>query len=212
MKTKKIPFTIAEKTLQKVLLMLTQTDFADDVKKMRQEYLHSKVLLNNKKAKTDNLLKYTNKIEELRVKYGLSEPHFPPLAWLILFNDKEQKEINRMFNIYNHKVITDKHGGQTVYIPIYPETTINDIREILPKIKKIYEDISNDQTPKRIKRISSQNMSIVKMKSNGYTNRQILKEINDIVENKDIVDQSIIPRTLHKLRNCAKDKKNNNTI
>lgn len=202
MNDKKSHFSVVKKALQNIRLLLLNEDFSKDVKKIKQENLKSMLLAKTKEEKLKNCFIYGEKVEKLIVKYNLSSPHFIPLNWYILFNDKEQIKIEEMFNKYRYEVKTDDFGGQTIFIPIFPETTIEDLREILPVIKKAYGKPSH----KRMKRISLTNLEIADMKKIGYTNEEIKNNIKVGVDSKKIIDKSDIPKTINKLKKRSKIK------
>jgi len=193
-------FSIAEKSLQNIRLMLTErSNFANEVKKLRQEYLKSKLLAKDKLA---NLLKITEKIENLIKKYKLSAPHFIPLTWIVLYNDKEQNEIEKLFNKNFYKTIPDEYGGKTIYIPIYPETTIDDIREILPSVKSAY----GNSKKARMRKISKTSLTILEMASAGHNNSDIKTEINNNSESGKEIIKPQIPTIKYKFKK-AKNKR-----
>lgn len=193
-------FTIAEKALQNIKLMLTeQSDFSNEVKELRKEFLRSKLLETDKLA---NLLKVTEKIEKLIIKYKLSGPHFVPLLSVVLNNDRNQEEIEKMFNYNYYKVLPDGNGGKTIYIPIYPETTIDDIKKVLPTVKSAYKIPRG----KRMKRISKTSLSVLKMLNEGHNNSDIKTEINSNSGSGKEIIKSQIPVIKNRFKK-AKNKR-----
>jgi len=202
-KNKKPFFTIAQKALQNTLLKLDDKSFNREITEIRTEFLEHKEDTNkNKDGKLNDLLSTLDKVEKLRIKYKLSEPHFIAMAWVVVYN-QEPDVIDDLYNKTHFEVITNRHGEEIMYIPIYPETTIEDIREIFPTIKINAEIIYGKDKYKRFKRRPklSRNLAASRLKSLGYDNEKI-KEIlsNQLGFSEDNIIKEDIPRIINKLK------------
>lgn len=195
-------FNLINKVGQTLFLkLMNDKKFSNDVTKLRQQYLKSKLLLKNK---PDNLLKNTEKIEQLISKYKLSEPYFVPLMQVIILNNDKFENLDLYFKKDRFKILKNEFNNETIFIPIYPETTISDIKAMLPKIKEIYKDDFGKNIPKKIKKISKRNISILQLKMLGYNNKQI-KEVIDLLFSQGKVENTAeiyeIPIIINKLKN-----------
>jgi hypothetical protein len=200
-KIKMQSFNLINKVRQALLLKLANDKkFSDEVTKLRQQYMRSKLLAKNT---ANNLLKNTEKIERLISKYKLSEPYFVPLMQIIILNNDKLENLDLYFKKHRYKTIKNEFGNETIFIPIYPETTMADLRAILPKIKEEYKNNFGKNIPKRNKKISKRNILILQLKELGYNNTQIQQEINSLffqgkVENTVAIYE--IPTIINKLK------------
>jgi len=201
-KNKKSFFTIAQKALQKVLIMIGDKNFNSEITAIREKHLKQKRAANNKNTKLKNLLSTLDRVEKLRVKYKLSEPHFVAMAWVVIYN-QEPNEIDDLYKKTNFKIITNKHGEEIMYIPVYPETTIEDIREIFSVIKKNAEIVYGKENYKRLKRKPklSRDLAASRLKSFGHNNEEIKQILsNQLGFSEDNIIKEEIPKIINKLR------------
>lgn len=199
-------FSIEQKSLQNILVLLSNDTFSNDIKKLRKEYLNSKK--ENKNPSVKDLLKITDKIEKLRIKYKLSQPHFVPISWLILFDKKiPDEELKKMYRKPYYKIITNRHKEDIVYIPIYPETTIEDIRDDFAELKKISKEFyKNKDDYKRAKTRPKINRDfvILRLKRLNYSNTYIKNFINIFSDDWGLIIKDDVPKIIKDLKKSAK--------
>jgi len=124
------------------------------------------------------------------------------MAWIVIYN-QEPDIIDNLYNKTYFKVIPNKYGEKIMYIPVYPETTIEDVREIFSVIKKNTKIVYGKEKYKRFKRRPklSRDLTASRLKSIGYNNKEIGKILSS---NPNFGDNSImndeIPKILNKLK------------
>jgi len=205
---KKIPFTIAQKTLQNVLEKIADEDFRNDFKQIKKRIENNKTT-EKKEDKSKNFFSELNEIQKLRIKYKLSEPHSVALAW-ILFMENETENIDGLFRNNHYEIITNKYGEKILHIPIYPETTIEDIREIFPSIKKEAKSLYGEEKYGRLRRKPKldRNLTAHNLKLLGYNNKEINNFFKESLkfkhENIIIAD---IPKMVNRIKKSQKKGK-----
>lgn len=202
-KNKKPFFTIAQKALQNTLIMLGDKDFNREITEIRTEFLEQKDDANKiKDDKLNNLLSTLDRVEKLRIKYKLSEPHFISMAWIVVYN-QEPDLIDNLYNKTHFKVIPNKYGEEIMYIPIYPETTIEDIRGIFSTIKTNAEIVYGKENYKKLKRKPklSRDLAASRLKSLGHNNEEIKQILNNQLGfSEDNIIKEEIPKIINKLK------------
>lgn len=200
---KKNKFTIAEKSLQNVMVLLAaNNNFFNDIKKIRIKYVL-------KEPNPTNLMPLLDEAELLRIKYKLSPPHTVAISWFIIFDKKPDVNINQLFRKFEPKIYKNNYNEDILYIPIYPETTIEDVRDIWFSIMQLAEEVYNKKIKgKRIKKIENldKNFLIARLKKLGYKNKVIRQFFNhSLPENsRDTIEQAEIPKILYELKKGAK--------
>ncbi len=202
-KNKKPFFTIAQKALQNTLLKLDDKSFNYEITGIRTQFLENKENTNkNKDDKLNDLLSTLDKVEKLRVKYKLSEPHFIAMAWIVVYN-QEPDLIDDLYNKTYFKVIPNKYGEKIMYIPVYPETTIEDVRGVFSVIKKNAEIVYGKENYKRLKRKPklSRDLAASRLKSIGHSNEEIKQILNNQLGfGEDNIIKDEIPKIINKLK------------
>jgi hypothetical protein len=135
--------SIAEKCFNRVLLMVHNQQFFDDVVAIKHKHgIPEKGLVIGSKIITEDFYKYLKDIGVLRVKYNLSELHMMPLIWLIVFANSPREDLDRYINHLQFRIEPDGFGQNVLYLAIYPEMGIKDIQsdwqKIAAKAKEVY--------------------------------------------------------------------------
>jgi hypothetical protein len=130
----------------------------------------------------DETLTIFNKgVNNLRKKYNLDISYHVPLCTWMIYGDPESSSYSAD-NILWHRTLCgseDRDGEKIFTIYIYPETTMKDIQETWPDIKKQKETFYNYK-PKRtvMRRNIERDVNVVQLRKQGKKAKEIVKIIN----------------------------------
>lgn len=215
-KNKKGFFSISQKAKQNVILMLADENFNNDIEKLKEENINGRKNLIDRNKKFKHLMNILEKAQKLRVKYKLSEPHFIPIASLVIFNEnlediKMLKEIDQAYNNEFYITLDNKYGEKIMHIPIYPETTIEDIRSVFPKIKDSSKKIYGKEVYKKLKRRPKviRNVEMARLKISGSNNLEIISKLShrNIISSDETLIKEDIPIIINKVKKSVKKAK-----
>jgi len=134
-------------------------------------------------------------VKALAVKYKLSALSFRVLSDYIL---------NKNFRFIETPNFLLSDNGDSIVYNIYTDTTINDILNDWPKIKKLQEKIYGRKIKKRYPlKNFHRDFNILFLHENGITNKKIYKTINKKFP-KTTISYDDIPKIIERLRKWAR--------
>lgn len=208
MTTNKNP-NLSDRCFSRIVIMLSDINFSDDITKMRE--LYNIDIIN--KQKKFNILDKKNKnfnkdINKLRLKYKLSPVHYSALMWIIIFGTWPSRGSNGFADV-KCEIHSNDYGEEILYLPIYPETTIADIENDWGKIKKISERVYKYKYKRqKLYKKLKEDVIIRKMKEWGISHARIAKTYNNIFPNNKTISYDEVAVILNKLKKkAAKEKK-----
>lgn len=226
-KNEKQFFSLSKKANQIIWLLTNNKNFNKDAESLRKKYLTTQKKSKNKETIYENLSLLLDDAEKLRVKYGLPEPYFPLLSLFIEYGESILNENPELFyKKHQHKIIKNQYGEDVIYIPIYPETTIKDIKESFNAVKKIAEKFYwNKRRYKRLRQIPTlkNQIKVAAYKRSGLTDNEVKEKFNKELSPVDkdyCIGKNDVPKIEKKLKktarkllkNKAKKQKNKETL
>lgn len=203
-------FTFEQRIRQDILLLTVNEDFMLDVEVIKKKY--------NLPLNTDDYDEYSdgpeflksddykNDFYNLRRKYIIPESHDLTLEFYLLHGHINFD--NGIFDSLWHLNPGAKtnNNDNCIILKIYPDTTLKDIQENWPRIKKYKDKILNREVEKKVKiKNLDRDLEILKLKKEGKSSSEIISIINkDIRFNKVILGYEDISKIIERLKLMSK--------
>lgn len=199
-------FGFEEKIIQDISLLMVRDDFSDEIKKLHEKYDY--FFANYDTTEEGEPIGYEKEWDEfgdeigkLREKFKLSEMYDSYLE-LFIQTGTLMKQHNSGFihlNPYN-KVVNEKN---CITIQIFPETSLNDIIDNWPRIKRAVDVLPVAFTGRKNKIENlERDLEIFQSKKEGLPSKKIAKKINEKYK-AVVLGYSDIPVIIKRLKDRA---------
>jgi len=174
--------TIAEKCFQRVVLLTADDKFFKDIVAIKRKYgIPEGGITPDNRIPEGQFNDCLKEIEQLRVKYNLSQLHSAPLVWLILFAKWPRENLEDYIDYINFKIEKDKYGQDVLYLAVYPEMGIKDIQNNWKRITKKVKDVYGyEHTKQRIRKNLFRDYYINYFRKIGFPHKKIASIIENV--------------------------------
>ena len=199
---------LTDRCFTRIVLLLSDDDFSNDIEEIRKKY---NIDINNEEKKFNVLDEINSELDRdvyrLRLKHNLSPIHQSALVWIIAFGTWPNNNFDDFVDM-KCEMKTNSYGENVLYLPIYPETTKEDVERIWPKIKKISQKTYGYSYKKqKLYKNLRKDIIIRKMKSWSISHKRIMKIYNNIFPESKVIGYSDVAVILNKMKKkVAKDK------
>lgn len=202
-------FTFEERIRQHLLLLSANDGFLADIKNIQKKY---NLPAPEEKCDWEGLplvlddKNFINDSEVLRKKYNLPISH--ELALSVIIQGGELTSSNfgaSLWHLNPNCNLVRKNKSDCIILEIYPDTTLKDIQENWPRIKRAKDRLLKLPIERKNRSENlERDIEILKLKRNGKTIKEIAAAINaDERFNKEIVAYEEIPKIIKRLKDKA---------
>jgi hypothetical protein len=208
-------FTFAERIRQDLLLLTINENFLTDVQTLRNKHGYPKDFKSE-----DEWYEYSESPEyenlnrdedELAKKYFIPESHLFEFERFVRNGNfsSEYSEMYRFMHLNPGCVVDSGRDEDGIFLKIYPDTTLDDIREKWPTIKYHRDKILNRKIERKV-RIENleRDLEILRLKRAGKTGMEIRDMIKQDERFKDQgIEYEEVPKLITRLKEMGEKYK-----
>jgi hypothetical protein len=199
---------LTDRCFTRIVLLFSDDDFSNDIKKIRKKY---NIDISDKEKKFNFLDEKNSELDKdiykLRSKHNLSPIYQSVLIWVIVFGTWPTKDFEGFVDIKCEVKIND-YGENVLYLPIYPETTKEDVERAWPKIKNISKKFYGySYERQKLYKNLRKDIIIRKMKGWGISHKRIVTIYNRIFSESKAIGYSDVAIIINKMKKKIKKDK-----
>jgi hypothetical protein len=207
-------FTFQERIMQDIMLLTVDENFLIDIKNLRNKHGYP---MNLEEHKIDDYLESPECANFSKDERLLVEKYFIPESHVFAFSNYVQSgnfdhgdpQLHKLLYLNPQCQITSEKEEDSLIIKIYPDTTLDDIRDNWPRIKFCKDKILNRKLERKV-RIENleRDLEILQLKRAG----KIGMEIRDIINKNDRfkgqeINYEEVPKLIARLKKMAEKYK-----